>query len=434
MKRILHFILYWLARFILIRRSPQVIGITGSVGKTSTKDAIAVVLSRKLQVRATQENYNNEIGVPLTIIGSVSGGRNPFRWLYIFCRAVIIGLFTFLPYPEVLVLEMGVDKPGDLKYLLKIAPVDIGIVTAITETPAHLQWFKDVEQLAKEKFTMYKFVDKIGLAIINNDEPKALALGDTLKGLSTSIGIEQAADLMATAINFAFDPHNDQAADNRQAGLRFKFNYQGNIVPVFIPGVIGKPTVYSALFAAAVGLQYDINLVDISTALQHYKTPRGRMHVLSGINNSTIIDDSYNASPAAVRSAIITLQALTTTGRKIVCLGEMAELGKGSQAAHLAIGKLVSQAEVDGLIVVGETAAAIAKGALQAGLPAEAIQQFENSVAAGEALAKQLQEHDVLLVKGSQIARMEKTVKVCLAQPEQAEQLLVRQYGNWLSI
>lgn len=239
---------------------------------------------------------------------------------------------------------------------------------------------------------------------------------------------------MATAIDFAFDPHHDQTTGGRRAGLRFKFHYQGSVVPVFIPGVIGKPTVYSALLAAAVGLQYDINLVDISAALKHYQTPRGRMRVLAGINNSTIIDDTYNASPAAVREAINTLQTLTTPGRKIVCLGEMAELGKSTQAAHLAIGKLIAAAGIDKLVVVGEAATMIAQGAEQAGLPAEAIQSYENSGLAGVALAKQLQEHDVMLVKGSQVARMEKTVAACLAQPEQAEQLLVRQHGNWRTV
>lgn len=457
LRRVLQWKLFWLARFILVRRKPQIIGITGTVGKTSTKDAIALVLGNKLRVRATQENYNNEIGVPLTIIGTSTGGRNPLRWLYIFWKGLAVGVLKTSPYPEVLIIEMGVDKPGDMKYLTKLAPVDIAIVTAITETPAHLEQFKDIEQLAKEKFIIYKAVDRNGLAIINNDEPRAMAVRDTLKGLSTSIGITEPADLTASTIDFAFDPQAvdaptaavtsalsgtslDQApvtpadSERRTAGLRFKFLYQGSVVPVFIPGVIGKPTVYSALFAAIVGLQYDINLIEISAALKQYQPPRGRLRVLAAKNGATIIDDTYNASPAAVKEALTTLQSLTTPGRKLVCLGEMAELGKGVKAAHAAIGKLVAKLGVDKLIVVGEAGDWIAQAATQAGLPEEAVQRYTDSVAAGEGLSDLLQPRDVVLVKGSQVARMEKTVKTCLASNVIAAEVLVRQYGNWNKI
>lgn len=457
LRRILQWNLFWLARFILVRHKPQIIGITGTVGKTSTKDAIAVVLRNKLRVRATQENYNNEIGVPLTIIGTATGGRNPIRWLYIFCKALAVGVFKTSPYPEVLIIEMGVDKPGDMKYLTTLAPVDIAIVTAITETPAHMERFKDIEQLAKEKFIIYKAVDRNGLAIINSDEPRAVTARDTLKGLSTSIGITEPADLTASAIDFAFDPQAVDAetvvasnhipatspnqgpgtsteGERRAAGLRFKFLYQGSVVPVFIPGVIGKPTVYSALFAAMVGLQYDINLIEISAALKQYQPPRGRLRVLAAKNGATIIDDTYNASPAAVKEALITLQSLTTPGRKLVCLGEMAELGKSAKVTHMAIGKLVAKLGVDKLIVVGEAGEWIAQAATQAGLPEEAVQRYTDSVAAGDGLSNVLQPRDVVLVKGSQVARMEKTVKTCLAPNVTATEVLVRQYGNWSKI
>jgi UDP-N-acetylmuramyl pentapeptide synthase len=349
--------------------------------------------------------------------------------LYIFVKAVAVALFPFLPYPEVLIVEMGVDKPGDMKYLIKLAPVDIGIVTAITETPAHTEHFKDVEQLAKEKLQIYKSTDKISLAILNSDEPRAVAARESLKGLSLTVGIDQPADLTAAEIDFAFDP-----AVVAAAGLRFKFHYEGSVVPVFIPGVIGRPTVYSALFAALVGLQYDLNLVAISAALKQYQAPCGRLRVLAGVNQATIIDDTYNASPAAVRAAMSTLQSLTTSGRKFVCLGEMAELGKTSKTAHRTIGKVVAHTGLDGLFVVGELGAELAAGAVQAGFPGEAVHHFPDSVAAGTALAAALQANDIVLVKGSQVARMEKTVKACLADSTQADQLLVRQYGNWRTV
>ena len=297
-------------------------------------------------------------------------------------------------------------------------------------------------------------VEKSGLAIINADEARAVALRESFKGITMSIAIDHEADLTAAEIDFAFEPRvglptddetvvsgetvaGDAAAQQqsapttRAAGLRFKYHYQGSVVPVFIPGVIGRPTVYSALFATAVGLQYDMNLIEISAALKQYQPPRGRLRVLAGCNAATLIDDTYNASPAAVKEAVTTLQHLTTPGRKLVCLGKMAELGKSAKAAHTAIGKIVAQAGVDRLLVVGDAGAIIAQAAIQAGLPEEAVQRYTDSQTAGTALAEQLQSHDVVLIKGSQIARMEKTVKACLAQPELAAEVLVRQYGNW---
>src|SRR3990167_7723829 len=170
MRRFLHIILFQLARLVLRRQKPIVIGITGSMGKTSAKDAIATVLKRKFTVRQTQENYNNEVGVPLTIIGSNTGGRNPLKWCVIFLKAVLFGLFK-LNYPQVVVLEMGADKPGDIKYLTTLAPAHIGIVTMISDMPAHMQFFQDVDQLAQEKLVMLKHLKKDDIAIANLDEP-----------------------------------------------------------------------------------------------------------------------------------------------------------------------------------------------------------------------------------------------------------------------
>ncbi len=387
------------------------------------------MLQKKYQVRASPANYNNEIGLPLTIIGASGGGRNPVRWLMVVLRAVATGLWPGWPlsYPAMLVLEMAADKPGDLRYLLRLAPPDVGLVTAITAQPTHLQNFKTVDAVVKEKLTMYKNLPKLARGIVNMDEPELQTVPEQAKFQAFTVGIEHPAELMAAEINCVFG--DDLPVD--KIGMRFKFHYQGNVVPCFIPGVIGRPIIYSALFAAAVGILYDINLIDITTALRSYQAPAGRMKVLAGKNQSVIIDDTYNAAPAAVQAALQTIKELPTTGRKIVCLGEMAELGEQASAAHRMIGEQVAKTEIDRLVVVGAAGKLIAAAAIKHGLPEEAVQQFTDVAAAGQALVQQLQPHDLLLVKGSQVARLEKVVAATLAQPELAEKLLVRQYGNW---
>lgn len=421
MKRIIEFILYWLARFILVRRDPTVIAVTGSVGKTSAKEAIAVVLKKKFDVRASQENCNNEIGVPLTIIGKETGGRNPFRWLSIIVKGMFTGFFS-LPFPKMLVLEMGADKPGDIKYLMQLAPPDVGIVTAITAGPTHMATFKKLEQVQKEKLTMYKQLSKLSTAIVNVDEPLVAPILAQPKFRVFTVGIDAPADLTVVAIEYTLE---------NGGGMRFKFRYQGSLVPCFLPGTIGRPVVYTALFATAVGILYEMNLVDITMALRQYQPPKGRMRMLAGKNESTIIDDTYNAAPAAVEEAVRALQLLPAGGRRVVCLGEMAELGEKAKAAHEAIGKLLATHQIDQLWVIGEPGEWIADAAAEAGLPKEAVFKYATSIEAGEALRDKPESGDFILVKGSQVARMEHVVKAIMARPEEADHLLVRQHGKW---
>lgn len=427
MKSILQIILYHIARLILKRHQPEIIGITGSVGKTSTKQAIMTVLASKYSVRTNPHNYNNELGVPLTIIGAQNtGGKNLLRWLVILLKGLGYAILP-LSYPKILVLEMGADHPGDIKYLTRLAPAHIGIVTMISDQPVHLEHFKDVDQLAQEKNTMYKHLGKADWAIINLDEPYSVAVAPKLKAKMLSIAITNpVAELRAVEIDYSAQP-----GDTVQAGLRFKLQYQGNTVPCFMPGVLGTAPVYAAMFAAAVGIIYDLNLVDISTALRKYQAPLGRMHLIAGKNKTLIIDDTYNSSPAAVREALTVLHNLPTTGKKLVCLGNMEELGAQSKRAHTLIGKKIGELQFDYLFTLGDKAEGIAHAALDAGIQPDHIFTFFSHVELLEKLQTILQPHDAVLVKGSQSMRMEKIVVGLLAEPHQAHTLLVRQYGSW---
>lgn len=432
MKHLLQRILFSVARMVLRRQRPDIIGITGSVGKTSAKDAIYTVLSKKHVVRRTYANYNNEIGVPLTIIGSDSAGKNIIRWGAIICKGLVFGLLP-LRYPKVLVLEMGADHPGDIKYLTKLAPAYIGIVTTISDQPSHMEFFKDVEQLAREKNIMYKHLTKNDWAVINLDESRTRDMVEVVKAKPLTIAIDRPADLRAIEIQYS---HNSRelVASPHITGLSFKLEYKGSIVPCFIPGAIGKPQVYAALLAAAVGTIYGMNLVEVTEAMKGYQSPKGRMNLIAGQQQSLLIDDSYNSSPAAVREALKVFSDIESTSKRIICLGNMEELGTQSKRAHTLIGKAIAGMEVDHLVTVGDKAQWISEAAEANGLPHEAIHHFETVSDAIETTRSLIQPHSVVLIKGSQSARMELLVKALMANPEQAKDLLVRQYGNWTTV
>lgn len=444
MKKYIQKLLYTLAQGVLRRHKPDVIAITGSVGKTSTKEAVYAVLAAHFDVRQTLGNYNNELGVPLTILGCRSGGRNPFRWTWILCKGVLYSILP-LPYPDMLVLEMGADKPSDIKYLVELAAPRVGIVTTIGDEPSHIEFFKDVDQLAREKLRIMRKLTADGWAIINRDDVYCRAAENELKAQVLSISTKLAADIQAVEIEYAHDPRqltvqsSGEGGAKTPNGLRFKFRRDGNVVPCFLPGALGEPAVYAALFAAAVGTVYGLNLVQISEALRSYTQPPGRMNVIAGVHDSVIIDDSYNASPSAVRSALDVLEQLDCSGRRIVCLGNMEELGQQSKRIHRSIGKRIAEGKFDSVYTVGDKAAWLAEAVLESAALNTSdsntgmihVKQFSDPETLANMLKDHLQPGDVVLVKGSQAARMEKITRALLAHPEQANRVLVRQYGKW---
>ena len=169
-KSILRKILAILARAAVRKYNPIIVGITGSVGKTSAKEAIFAVLKNKYRTRTSEKNYNNEIGLPLTILGIPHCGRNIFAWCFELVRTFFRGVLGQYQYPEILILEYGVDRPGDMDYLLSIARPNIAIVTAIGEIPAHVEFFKDPEELVKEKGKLVEALPSDGTAILNHDD------------------------------------------------------------------------------------------------------------------------------------------------------------------------------------------------------------------------------------------------------------------------
>ncbi len=429
-KKILQKFLYLCARRVLILEKPEVIGITGSVGKTSTKEAIYAVLSKKYSVWRNQKNYNNEIGLPLTILGLPSGGRSIAVWLLIICQAFVRALVGIKNYPKILVLEMGADHPGDMKYLTKLAPCQIGVVTTVA--PVHLEFFKTLENISKEKGEMVRQLNKRGLAVLNADNPYTRKMAATTNAAVLTFGFNEGADVRASEMDISYQLSED--GQRWPAGLSFKVAFKGSTVPMMLPKVLAKHLVPAALAAIAVGLHYGLHLVEIGNALRDWEPPKGRMHLLPGANNTLLIDDTYNASPDSTVAALHFLLEIKPTdgARKWAVLGDLLELGDYTQVGHEQVAQAIVDDKIDYLLTVGNLAKIISEQARNLGRAEEYNQHFAKQVELLEFLQSRWQPGDVILVKGSQGARMEKIVKALLANPDQAQEMLVRQEKPWL--
>lgn len=419
LKNFLAFILKTFSRLILWRYKPVIIGVTGNIGKTSTKEAIFTVLSSGFKVRRSIKNYNNEIGVPLTIIGHGSAGKSIFGWLKIFIQAAFLFLFKTKKYPQILILEMGADRPGDIRYLTKFVHCQVGVVTTVGQIPVHLEFFKSPEHLAKEKSALVSSLGGNGIAVLNYDESLVIEMAKKTKAKVISFGFNEGADVRVSDISYQFPVPK----------IFFKINYQGSTVPFCLKDAIGAYQIMPVLVATAVGLAFEINLVKISELIKKYQVLPGRMRLLAGIKNTLLIDDSYNASPAATLAALQTLNLLQAK-RKIAVLGDMLELGRQTEKAHRLVGQEVAKT-ADLFFAVGQRMAFAAEEAKKQGMDEEKIFYFNSSQKAKKALQQALQPNDVVLIKGSQSMRMERITEEIMAEPQRAKELLVRQGREW---
>ncbi len=427
MKKKLIKILAFFAKKIIKKYQPKIIGITGSVGKTSIKESLNFVLSKKFKVRASIKNYNNEFGLPLSIIGRESAGKNIFSWIKIFFYASTLLIFKDQDYPEILVLEMGIDREGDMDYLLSIVKPDIGIISNISHS--HIEYFGSLEKIKKEKIKLVKNLKKDSLAILNFDNKYLKGLDRDIKCKTIYYGLEPGADLLAKDINFILP--RDLSGDSFY-GLNYKLDYKGSVLPINLSKMISHPFIYSSLAAIAVADYLGLNLIDIAKILNEMPTIAGRMNIIKGVKNSLIIDDTYNSSPESSLSA---LDALSKTqldkANKIVVLGDMLELGHYSEDGHALVGKKVASSGVDILFLIGERSRDIGRSAIKAGFNKNNIFTFARASDAIESIKNKISFGDLILVKASQGLRLEKIVKDIMLEPEKAKDLLVRQSQEW---
>ncbi len=428
MKSLLQKILKVLARAALKKYNPEIIGITGSVGKTGAKEAIYTVLSAKFRVRKNIKNYNNEIGLPLTIIGVESPSNSILGWLGVFLKTLKLLWKTDDNYPKILILEMAADQPGDLDYLTEIVKCNISLITTIANS--HIENFKTTENIIKEKATLIRKLGKTGWAVLNIDDSTVKSIIKETQAKIFTYGIDGEADVGVKEIRIK-SPSAGSA--NEQFGISFKLTHSGSYAPVFLPNIISRAGIYAALAGAAVGLIKGLNLIEISQALKAYNSPNGRMKFLKGIKKTIIIDDTYNSSPKSSFLALETLGEMSggESIYKYAVLGDMMELGAYSQAGHEQVGQAVVKNKIHKLIVVGERSRDIARGAKAAGMKADDVFHFAAPEEAGKFIEERIKTGDIILVKGSQAARMEKVVKKIMAEPLRAEELLVRQGREW---
>lgn len=409
-----------MASAVLKKYKPEIIGITGSVGKTSAKDAIAHVLSQKYKVQASKGNYNNEIGVPLTILGKATAGHSILGWFDVFVGTLIMLFKIDKKYPEILVLEMAADKPGDIEYLTSFVPLKVAVVTAIA--PAHLEKFVDLKGVATEKSQILKKLGKNCAAVLNIDDEHARKMKDATKAKIVYFGYDKKADIRVSDPKFIF-----KKGENVPAGISFKILDGETMMPAIINGTVGFHLASVALVAVAVAKLYGFNLLETIERLETLKLPPGRMNLIAGIKKTTIIDDTYNASPRSMKAAIETLGLIpiAESNKRYAVLGDMLELGAQTLKLHEEIGEIVAENRVDVFIAVGEKMREAARAAKKIGMDEDRIFHFGTPEEAGRFLQDRIKKEDLLLVKGSRRMKMEKVVEELMDDPLRADELLV---------
>lgn len=396
MRRILEQILSLLARAIILKYKPEVIAVTGSVGKTSTKAAMATVLRPHFRLRSSAGSYNTEIGVPLTIIGGKTAGQNILGWIPIFLKALGLLLARDKNYPDMLVLEFAADHPGDIEKLIDLAPPRVGVLTAIA--PAHTKFFKTLENIKEEKSKIVFKLPPRGIAVMNLDDEKVASLVDFVRCKLWTFGQSEEAAVRAADISYSV------------SGTQFLLFYRGASFPVYLKGMLGIGHVNACLAAIAVALAFKLNLADIAAALQNYKNEPGRMAMINGVKNTFLIDDTYNASPNAATAALEVLRNLPLgeNSRKIVAFGDMLELGAFSEPAHYHLAEEMKFA--DFILLVGKNIHWTYLGLKKLGFNDKNLIYFDDSAEAGRYLQKFIRAGDIVLVKGSRGMKMERVI------------------------
>ena len=365
---------FWRSKF-----EPRVIGITGSVGKSTTKELVWSVLSSRYVTLKNEGNLNNEIGLPLTLLALND---------------------TY----EQIVLEMGMYDVGEIALLCRLARPQVGVITNIG--PTHLERLGTMERIVQAKAELVQALpasSEGGVAILNYDDPRVLPLADETEAQAVTYGLSPAADLWASDVESA-----------GLEGIRFVFHYRDEEIHARVP-LLGRHSVHTALRAALVGLVEGLAWEDIMAGLQSLpNSTQLRLVAVPGPNGSTLLDDSYNASPASTIAALNLLDDLNVP-RKIAVLGDMLELGSYEEEGHRKVGCRAA-AVVDQLIVIGSRAELVAEEARACGLNPASIIKMEDNRAAIAHLEQTLEPEDVVLIKGSNAQKMDEIVSTLVAK------------------
>ena len=424
-KKIIIAILTLEAKILLKRTRPQIIAVTGSVGKTSIKDAIFEVFKGTTHVRKSEKSFNSEIGVPLSVLGLPNAWNNPFFWIKNIFDGALIALHPH-EYPKLLILEMGVDRPGDMDKLTSWIRPDVVVLTRLPDVPVHVEFFESPEAVIKEKKKLVDALKPDGVLVYNQDDEKVMEVVQTAFQRSIGYSRYSLSPFTASADKIIYE-------DGRAVGFEFLLTHLDRATLMRVNGSLGVQHAYNYAAASAVASVFSIDIDAVAEALRSYVPPAGRMRIVRGIKETLIIDDTYNSSPTASERSLATLGELKGVKRRIAVLGDMMELGQFSIREHERIGRLIPHS-VDILATIGVRSRGFSKGAIEAGMNPKNIFEFDNALQAGKEMQTFIQAGDVLLVKGSQSIRAERFVEELMAEPERAEELLVRQDPMWKTI
>ncbi|MEK7275807.1 MAG: UDP-N-acetylmuramoyl-tripeptide--D-alanyl-D-alanine ligase [Chloroflexota bacterium] len=360
------------AKFWRSRLKPRVVGVTGSVGKTTTKEMIAAVLGTRFRTLKSEGNFNNEIGLPLSLLRLTEAH-------------------------EYAVLEMGFYQIGEIALLCALAQPHIGVVNNIYAV--HLERAGSIEAIAQGKGELVEALPPApdGLAVLNYDEPLVMSLAARTPARVMTYGLDPQADVWASDIvGLGLD------------GIRFQLHYEREVLHLRFP-MLGRHSVHTALRAAAVGLAEGLTWQEIVEGLQGIEArSQLRLYAVTGPGGSLILDDTYNASPESMIAALNLLKEMDAR-RRVAVLGDMLELGEFQEAAHRRVGQRAADV-ADQLIVIGKLAAIIADEAQASGLRANRIVKLDDRDSAQAYLRENLRAGDVVLVKGSHGMRLDKMV------------------------
>lgn len=412
-KQILYLLEYQTKRF-LAKHKPKIVAITGSVGKTSTKFAIATVLSQRYKVLVHQGNHNTHYSVPLAILDVPypDNIRDPFAWL-----GVLWQMNKKIQQPleyEVLVLELGTDQPGDIAGFSRYLQPDIAVVTAVSAE--HMEFFGTIDAVAKEELTVTNFSK---LAIINRDNIDAL-----FAKYMTNTNIDTYGTSGIAEYHYVIE---DFTPGTGFRGKMVSPEYGEQVVALKL---VGEHNTKAAVAAVAVGAKMGLNAKQIVDGVQQIIPAPGRMNLLRGLNDSLLIDDTYNSSPLAAIAALQTLY-LFPTAQRIVIMGSMNELGDYSKQAHEEVGHACDPGMLDWVVTIGEDAEKfLAPAAASRGCQ---VRSFASPYDAGSFVHSVLHKEAVVLAKGSQNRVFaEEALKMLLHSTEE-ESKLVRQSHMWLA-
>jgi UDP-N-acetylmuramoyl-tripeptide--D-alanyl-D-alanine ligase len=369
-----------LGRTIRRESGAKVVAITGSAGKTTTKEVTSELLSTRYRVIRNRGNFNNHIGLPLSLI-------------------------EMRQRPEIAVVELGMNHAGEISTLVRVAEPDVRVWTNVGE--AHVGFFASVDAIADAKAEIFDAARPSDLLVANADDPRIASRLAAFRGRVTTFGIDRPADVRASTI-----------ADHGIEGMTARITTPRGPVDV-TTALVGRANLANILAATAVALEFEVPLADVAAKAATIGPAAHRGEIVRLAGGITVIDDSYNANPTATKRALDVLGAARSS-RRVAVIGEMLELGDHAALLHADVGRAVAAAGVDLLFAVGgDAAGALADAAVGAGMPKASVRHFATSDEAADAAVAAVREGDVVLVKGSRGVKTDRVVdRLKAAHPE----------------